>query len=157
MVFLQNIFSECSTVLPVMIQMCHDFTSKTSNLCACVATRWNIKLPNTQKARRKELYRDGLGERVGGCKGAQVKITPFPLTAEWKWKCPSLSCVWLFATPWTVACQLLCPWNSPVKNRGVGYHFLLRGSSWLRDWSQVSRVAGKFFTIWATCQHRDPH
>lgn len=24
---------------------------------------------------------------------------------QWKWKCWSLSHVWLFATPWTIACQ----------------------------------------------------
>ena len=23
--------------------------------------------------------------------------------------------------------RLLCPWDSPVKNTGVGYHFLLQG------------------------------
>ena len=36
-----------------------------------------------------------------------------------------------FATPWTVACQsslsLLCPWDSPGKNTGVGCHALLQG------------------------------
>ena len=37
------------------------------------------------------------------------------------------SCVWLFATPWTVTPRLLCPWNSPGKNTGVGCHFLLQG------------------------------
>ena len=36
----------------------------------------------------------------------------------------------LFVTPWTVACQrLLCPWDFPGKNTGVGCHFLLHGSS----------------------------
>ena len=30
-------------------------------------------------------------------------------------------------TPWTVAARLLSPWNSPGKNTGVGYHFLLQG------------------------------
>ena len=25
-----------------------------------------------------------------------------------------------------------------------------RGSSWPRDWTQVSHIAGRFFTIWAT-------
>ena len=24
------------------------------------------------------------------------------------------------------------------------------GSSWLKDWTQISCIAGKFFTIWAT-------
>ena len=38
-----------------------------------------------------------------------------------------LSCVRLFATPWTIACQALCPWDSPGKNTGVGCRFLLQG------------------------------
>ena len=49
-----------------------------------------------------------------------------------KWK--SLSRVLLFATPWTVACQFLCPWNSPGKNTGLGCHSLLQGifpTQWL--------------------------
>ena len=32
----------------------------------------------------------------------------------------------LFATPWTVPARLLCPWNFPGKNTGVGCHFLLQ-------------------------------
>ena len=32
-----------------------------------------------------------------------------------------------FATPWTVAYRLLCPWDFPGKNTGVGCHFLLQG------------------------------
>ena len=35
--------------------------------------------------------------------------------------------VWLFVTPWTVAWQLLCPWDSPGKNTGVGCHCLFQG------------------------------
>ena len=31
------------------------------------------------------------------------------------------------AIPWTIACQVLCPWNSPGKSTGVGSHFLLQG------------------------------
>ena len=38
-----------------------------------------------------------------------------------------LSCVWLFATPWTVTSSLLCLWNLPSKNTWVGCHFLLQG------------------------------
>ena len=37
------------------------------------------------------------------------------------------SCLTLSVTPWTVACQLLCPWDFPGKNTGVGCHFLLQG------------------------------
>ena len=41
-----------------------------------------------------------------------------------------LSCfsrVQLFATPWTVATRLLCSWDSPGKNTGMGCHALLQG------------------------------
>ena len=47
--------------------------------------------------------------------------------------------------------RLLCPWDSPSKNSGV---FLampaFRVSSQPRDWTQVSHMVGRFFTIWAT-------
>ena len=39
----------------------------------------------------------------------------------------SLSCVRLFATPWTIAYQLLHPWDFPGKGTGVGCHFLIQG------------------------------
>ena len=42
-------------------------------------------------------------------------------------KCESLSHVWFFATPWTIALRL-CPWNSPGKNTGVASHSLLQGN-----------------------------
>ena len=29
--------------------------------------------------------------------------------------------------PWTIATRLLCPWDFPSKNTGVGYHFLFQG------------------------------
>ena len=34
--------------------------------------------------------------------------------------------------------RLLCPWDSPGKNTGVGCHFLLQGIVWPRDQTQVS-------------------
>ena len=36
------------------------------------------------------------------------------------------SCVWLFATSWTEAHQLLCPLGFPGKSTGLGCHFLLQ-------------------------------
>ena len=44
----------------------------------------------------------------------------------------------------------LSPWNFPGKSTGVGCHFLLQEIFLTRDWTQVSRVAGRQFTIWAT-------
>ena len=39
-----------------------------------------------------------------------------------------LTHVQLCATPWTIwPARLLCPWNSPGKNTGVGCHSLLQG------------------------------
>ena len=34
--------------------------------------------------------------------------------------------VWLSATPWNISARLLCPWNFPGENTGVGFHFLLQ-------------------------------
>ena len=44
---------------------------------------------------------------------------------SWNWK--SLSCIWLFATPWTVVL------NSPGQNTGAGSLSLLQGSPQPRD------------------------
>ena len=46
--------------------------------------------------------------------------------------------------------RLLCPWDSPGKNTGVGSHSLLQGIFLTRDWTYVSCIAGRFFTIWIT-------
>ena len=40
--------------------------------------------------------------------------------------------------------------DSPGKNPGVGCHAFFRGSSQPRDKTQVSCIAGRFFTIWVT-------
>ena len=45
------------------------------------------------------------------------------------------------ATPWTVACRLLCPGDFPGKNTGVGCISLSRGSSQPRDQNWVSHIA----------------
>ena len=44
--------------------------------------------------------------------------------------------------------------DSPGKNTGVGCYDLSRGSFQLTDWTQVSCIAGRFFTIWATRKPR---
>ena len=49
--------------------------------------------------------------------------------------------------------RLLCPWNSPGKNTGVGSCSLLQGiflTQGLKPQTGVSCIAGIFFTIWAT-------
>ena len=45
--------------------------------------------------------------------------------------------------------RILCPWNSPSKNTGVCGRSLLQGeSSWPRDQTWVSCIAGRVFTTW---------
>ena len=44
--------------------------------------------------------------------------------------------------------------GSPGKSTGVGYHFLLQGSSWPRDRTWVSRIGGRCFNLWATREAR---
>ena len=97
------------------------------------------------------------------------------LTVKWKW---SRSVVSDSAASWTVPARLIHPWDFPAKSTGVGCHFLLQGifltqgsnlgllhcrqtpfclsckgrswgSSQPRDRTQVSRIAGGFFTSWA--------
>ena len=59
----------------------------------------------------------------------------------------SLSHIWLSVTPWTEAPQLLCPWDFPGKNTGVGCHFLLQGISPTQGLNPcLPTLAGRFFT-----------
>ena len=60
------------------------------------------------------------------------------------------SCLTL-ATPWTVAHQASLSMEISREEYWRGLPFLLPGgSSWPRDQTQVSRIAGGFFTVWAT-------
>ena len=45
---------------------------------------------------------------------------------------------------------LYSPWNPPGQNTGGGSLSLTQGSSQPRDQTQVSCIAGRFFTSWAT-------
>ena len=45
--------------------------------------------------------------------------------------------------------RLLCSWNSPGKNTRVVAIPFFKGFSQPGDWTQVSCITGRFFTIWA--------
>ena len=63
---------------------------------------------------------------------------------------PSVCHVQFFATPWTVAHQTsLSTEFSRQELEWVAIPFS-RGSSRPQDWTQVSCIAGRFFTVWAT-------
>ena len=63
------------------------------------------------------------------------KLNPLPLAVRaqspnhWCMLSP-FSPVQLFLSLWTEPARLLCPWDSPGKNTGVGYHALLQGIFW---------------------------
>ena len=72
-----------------------------------------------------------------------------------------ISRVWLFVTQWTAARQASL--SITISSSGSSVHGILqatilewvaipffRGSSWSRGQTQVSCIAGRFFTIWAT-------
>ena len=65
--------------------------------------------------------------------------------------CAVLSLVQLFVTPWTVAHQ--APLSMVILQARIPEWVAMlssRGSSQSRDWTLVSCIAGRFFTIWAT-------
>ena len=49
-------------------------------------------------------------------------------------------------SPGLCPARLLCPWDSPGKNTGMGCHARLQGIFPSRDQTQVSWIAGGFFT-----------
>ena len=65
-----------------------------------------------------------------------------------------LSCVRLFATPWTAARQAPLLMDSPGKNTGVGSHSLLQGIVSTQEPNPMSLVfpalAGRLFAAGAT-------
>ena len=63
----------------------------------------------------------------------------------------SSSCVWIFATPWTIALQ--APLSMGILRARILEWVAMpssRGSSQSRDWTQVSSIGGRFFIFWAT-------
>ena len=61
-----------------------------------------------------------------------------PKHCLWVLSLCSLSRVQLFVTPQTGPIRLLCPWDSPGKNTGVGCHFLLQEIFPIKPMSPVS-------------------
>ena len=55
-----------------------------------------------------------------------VVWTFFGIAFLWDWN-ENWPFVWLCVTPWIVASTLLCPWDLPGQNSGVGSYSLLQG------------------------------
>ena len=87
------------------------------------------------KGGRKRTYK-----LKGSSRDITIKNNAWTLK-KWKWKL--LSYVGLFESPWTVHRILqarILEW--------VAIPFF-RGSSWPRNWTEVSCIAGRFLTSWA--------
>ena len=53
-------------------------------------------------------------------KSCLTLVTPNPVISNPN---PNPNCAWVRLWP----ARILCPWNSPGKNMGIGGHFLLQG------------------------------
>ena len=85
---------------------------------------------------------------LGGILFVQLEDVPFGIIPNLQKQWKKVKTFWVF---WVLgSTRFLCPWNSPGKNTGVDCHSLLQWSSWPRDRTCVSRIAGRFFTVWAT-------
>ena len=70
-----------------------------------------------------------------------IHLTKVKSFQRWNWiaymHVQSLSCIWLFVTPWDMPfTRLLWPWGSPGKNTGVDCSFLLQGIFQILGWKQ---------------------
>ena len=114
--------------------------NKTSfSVTLCSSTHYSTGLNRTGFLKLKCAYASPEGPVT-----IQI-LTPWVWGWASEWKQKSLSCVLLFATPWIVVHRILqariLEW--------AAFPFS-RGSSQPRDQSQVSCIAGGFFTSWAT-------
>ena len=64
-------------------------------------------------------------------------------------KSKGLSVVSSSTTVWKY-CRLLCPWDFPDKNTGVGCHFLLQGVFQTQGWKPRILLGRRFLYHWAT-------
>ena len=120
-----------------------------------VGNNWATK---QQKTSKTEVYYQGFSfNRVFRFLFSEVMLKKRPVHStaglihheKWRWR--SFSHVWLFATPWTVACQAPLPMGI-LQARILEWVAVSssKGSSQCRDQTQVSHIAGRFFTIWVT-------
>ena len=94
----------------------------------------------------KGLY----GQSYGFSSSIHVWIYELSHKEGWKWKW-SHSVMSNSAAPWTVAHQVLHPWNFPGKSTGVGCHFLLQGIFLTQGLNLgLQHCRQMLFTVWAT-------
>ena len=109
-------FISCFNFSAACWHMGSQFSNQGWNPCS---PHWKYRALTTGLPGKSLIYRQSFV--------LNVQLQPIFLIASACEYAQSLSHAWLFAAPWTVAHRLLCPWNFPGKNTGVGCHFLLPG------------------------------
>ena len=85
-----------------------------------------------------------MGKKISVISPGTLEVPGHVMTFPFTWLCVCmcvLSCVWLFAIPWTIVHQIPLPWDSPGKDTRVGCISCSRESSWPRDWTRISCVS----------------
>ena len=90
------------------------------------------------------LFAFNLSQHQGLCQWVRSSHRSSQLCAV---LCLSLSCVWFFANPWTVACQAPLSMGFFRQEYWSGLPLSSLGKIFP---TQVSHITGRFFTIWAT-------
>ena len=128
--------------LPVIIYICTFLQTSPPQLCEVL----HSVVEHCPQYLRSPFLREGLWGDILKLSEILIKGLISHMHAQ------LLSHVWLFATPWPA--KLLCPWNFPGKNSGVGCHFLFQGilANNKLYWSllKVSYIAGGILYCWAT-------
>ena len=95
---------------------------------------------------KQELSREWLDNILSKLK-MWISIYAARQFLEFNLQFSSLCHVWLFVTPWTVACQAPLSMGISRQEYWSGLPFPSpRGSSWPKDRTYVSCIAGRFFT-----------
>ena len=99
-------------------------------------------------------WRDMRGQRPRRVSPNTIKLStrfPVPYTsASRESESVSHSVASDSVTPWIVAPRLLCPWDSPGNNTGVGGHFLLQRIFLAQGSNRGLQHSGRLFTDWAS-------
>ena len=119
---------------------------------ACILISRNLYLRNKTKHAFKIIMKQYKRLEIVECfQISKDSSISWFLNDFWKWsESVSHSVVSNSVILWTVAHQSSLFMDFLGKNTGVGTISFSRASSRPRDWTQVSCIAGRFFTIWAT-------
>ena len=110
---------------------------------------WGLGMGRSPRDLLQDPWEDTEEETSSG-RWAANRYNHFPRALTVR-ECKSFSWVWLFATPWTIAHQAPLSMRFSRQEHWKGLPLLPQeGSSQPRDQTQVSCIAGRFFTIWAT-------